>query len=164
MVWPGQNRVKQELQCHQNVYRRTMKLFHSFERGFVPLLADFKKGKSPKYHLSTTINKCCRRNTAFFFWKTSIDSQYTYGLETCRAGFRECDILNTVLILPVPVRWPEAGRAWSELEVVVARQDPVPHRVGNAMGLHSTACEHADNWTRHHTENGNTRTLAASIL
>lgn len=67
-----------------------------------------------------------------------------YGLETCRAELRECDILNTALILLVPVMWPEVGSAWSELVVVVARQDPVTHQVGNAMGLHSTACEGAD--------------------
>lgn len=87
-----------------------------------------------------------------------------YGLETCGAGLRECDILNTGLRLLVPVRWPEVGSAWSELGVVVARQDPVSHQVGNATGVHSTAYEHADNCTKPHTENGNMRTLTTSIL
>lgn len=85
-----------------------------------------------------------------------------YGLETCGAGVRECDILNTGLILLVPVRWPKVGRAWSVLVVVAAGQDPVSHQVGNATGLHSSASEHADN--KHHAEDGNMRALAASIL
>lgn len=44
-----------------------------------------------------------------------------YGLEACRDGLKECDILNTALILLVPVRSLKVGSAQSELVVVVAR-------------------------------------------
>lgn len=58
-----------------------------------------------------------------------------YGLETCRGGLRECDILNTALVLLIPVRLPGVGSARSEV-VVVVRRDPALHQAGNAVGQH----------------------------